>query len=224
MNLLLVNLVNSSWVFICPSITFCFLMWVRSVCMRSELFCRVLSWTPKLKCCTSKTSTNYPSQWLFIRVCIVLGKNGFVGIRFLSGFINTWATCLERALLSVEASAGDSQTSPLSPSFLGLDQDILLFPGPAVLAACSCYCLLLDNSPSPGRLIIWASLLPLLSLESLIPLLAMSGLNCSLAVNETWWQRGEFSFLLLPAAADPREQVRPLTSSEERKQPVSSGS
>lgn len=48
--------------------------------------------------------------------------------------------------------------------------------------------LLPDYTLPQGRLIVWASLSLLLSLESLFPLLAVSGINCSLAQKEAWWQ------------------------------------
>lgn len=45
-----------------------------------------------------------------------------------------------------------------------------------------------DYTLPQGRLIVWVSLSLLLSLESLFPLLAVSGINCSLAEKEAWWQ------------------------------------
>lgn len=47
--------------------------------------------------------------------------------------------------------------------------------------------LLLGYSLSQGRLIIWVRFSVLLSLESLFPLLAVSGINCSLAEKDAWW-------------------------------------
>ena len=75
------------------------------------------------------------------------------------------------------------------------------------------YCLLPDYALSPGRPIVRVSLFLPLSLESLYPLLAVSGINCSLAEKEAPWQwRVSISS---SCSCWPDRQARPCTSTLE---------